>query len=336
MKVRKLVGNAMRLSRRKSLHLLAAATVALPLTLRTAWGQGWPNRVVRIVVPLPPGGGADAVARILAKRFSKIWGEQVIVENKSGAAGDIAFGAVAHAAPDGYTILMNAGTSPRLRGLFHHALDYDPQVDFAPVTMVGKFPFLFVVPAASPFKTLKDFISFAKAHPGKISYAAAGVGSLPHLCGELLERRAGFEMTHVPYRGLAAGELNDLVTGRIDAMFNALASLLPPVRAGQVRALGVTTAERFVTVSDLPTFNESGVPGFDVAGHYGLYVPAKTPPEIVRKVHDATVSTLKEISVKAKFEPLGTAIVGSTPAALAAADRRAVELFDPIIKSLGI
>ena len=276
------------------------------------------------------------MARILAKRFSKIWGEQVIVENKSGAAGDIAFGAVAHAAPDGYTILMNAGTSPRLRGLFHHALDYDPQVDFAPVTIVGKFPFLFVVPAASPFKTLKDFISFAKAHPGKISYAAAGVGSLPHLCGELLERQAGFEMTHVPYRGLAAGELNDLVTGRIDAMFNALASLLPPVRAGQVRALGVTTAERFATVSDLPTFNELGVPGFDVAGHYGLYVPAKDSAgnrqESTRRHRLHTKRNLREDEIRTA----GTAIVGSTPAALAAADRRAVELFGPIIKSLGI
>jgi tripartite-type tricarboxylate transporter receptor subunit TctC len=319
--------------RRRFLQL-AASAVVIPAAAPLAEAQGWPNRVVRVVVGLPAGGGADAVARILANRLSEIWGQQVIVENRSGAGGTLAYDAVAHAPADGYTILL-ATRAPELNQLLFSSISHGA-ADFAPVTVIGKFPYLLVVPASLPVKSLPEFISHAAANPGKVTFASTGVGTLPHLAGELLKRTAGIEMTHVPYRGVAAGAMNDLIAGRIDAMFNALASLLPPVRAGQVRALAVTTAERFPTVHELPTFAECGVRSFDVAAWYALYVPARTAPEIIKKINADTVTALMEPAVRAKFEPLGTALIGSTPDQLADTARADVERFGPIIKALNI
>jgi tripartite-type tricarboxylate transporter receptor subunit TctC len=169
-----------------------------------------------------------------------------------------------------------------------------------------------------------------------MTFASPGVGGAPHLAGELLNRMAGISMTHIPYRGVAAGALGDLLAGRVDAMFNALASLLPPVTAGQVRALGVTSAQRFATIPDIPTFIESGVPGFDVSSGYGLYAPGATPQDVVGKIHAAVVAALAEPAVKAKFEPLGTALIGSTSDALAARDRADAARWGPLIRDLKI
>src|SRR5260370_1115062 len=274
----------MELPRRRFLQLAVTAAV-IPAAADLAEAQSWPNRVVRVVVGLPAGGGADAVARILANRLSEICGQQVIVENRSGASGTLAYDAVAHAAPDGYTILL-AARAPELNQLLFSSIDHKA-ADFAPVTLIGKFLYLLVVPPSSPVNSLQEFVSHARANPGKVPFASTGIGTLPHLAGELLKRAAGIEMTHVPYRGVAAGAMNDLLAGRGDAMFNALASLLQPVRAGQVRALAVTTAERFPAVHELPTFAESDVRGLDVASWYAFYLPAKTPPEIIKKHDDS-------------------------------------------------
>jgi tripartite-type tricarboxylate transporter receptor subunit TctC len=320
---------------RRTFLQLAASAAALTALPRRARSQAWPDRIVRIVVGLPAGGGSDTVARILANRLSEVWGQQVIVENKSGAGGNLAFEAVAHAAPDGNTILL-ATRAPALNRFLYSRLTYDPDADLAPVTLVGRFPYLLVVPNSSPAKTLQGFISHAKANPGKLTFATSGVGGGPHLAAELLKRMAGIEMTHVPYRGVAAGALSDLMADRVDAMFNALASLLPPVRAGQVRGLAVTTAARFESVPDIPTFAESGVPGFDAAAWYGLFVPAKTPPEIVGKINSDTVALLAQAAVKEKFVPLGTAVVGSTQGELAATAKADVERLGPIIKALNL
>ena len=323
----------MELPRRRFLQLAVTAAV-IPAAADLAEAQSWPNRVVRVVVGLPAGGGADAVARILANRLSEIWGQQVIVENRSGASGTFAYDAVAHAAPDGYTILL-AARAPELNQLLFSSINHKA-ADFAPVTLIGKFPYLLVVPASSPVKSLQEFVSHARGNPGKVTFASTGIGTLPHLAGELLKRAAGIEMTHVPYRGVAAGAMNDLIAGRVDAMFNALASLLQPVRAGQVRALAVTTAERFPAVHELPTFAESDVRGFDVASWYAFYLPAKTPPEIIKKIQADTVTALMEPAVRMKFEPLGTALIGSTPDQLAGTARADAEQFGPIIKALNI
>ena len=322
----------MEVPRRRFLQL-AVSTVVIPAA-DPAEAQDWPHRVVRVVVGLPAGGGADAVARILANRLSEMWHQQVIVENRSGASGTLAYDAVAHAAPDGYTILL-AARAPQLNQLLFSSINHNA-ADFAPVTLIGKFPYLLVVPAPSPVKSLQEFISLARANPGKLTFASTGIGTLPHLAGELLKRAVGIEMTHVPYRGVAAGAMNDLVAGRVDAMFNALASLLQPVRTGQVRALAVTTAERFPAVHELPTFAECGVPGFDVASWYAFYLPARTPPEIIKKIQADTATALIDPAVRVKFEPLGTALIGSMPDQLADTARADAERFGPIIKALNI
>jgi tripartite-type tricarboxylate transporter receptor subunit TctC len=320
--------------RRAFLHL-AAGAAALTAVPRIARTQTWPDRIVRIVVGLPAGGGSDTVARILANRLSEIWRQQVIVENKSGAGGNLAFEAVAHSAPDGSTILL-ATRAPALNRFLYSKLTYNPESDLAPVTLIGRFPYLLVVPNSSPAKSLQEFVAHAKTHPGRLTFASPGVGGGPHLAGELLKRMAGIEMTHVPYRGVAAGALSDLMADRVDAMFNALASLLPPVRAGQVRGLAVTTAERFASVPEIPTFAESGLPGFDTSAWYGLFVPAKTPPEVVKKISADTAAMLAEPAVRAKFEPLGTAVIGSAQDELAATAKTDVERLGPIIKALKI
>lgn len=306
----------MKLPRRRFLHLAAGAAV-LATTPRAATGQAWPNRVVRLVVGFPPGGGADAVSRIVAGRLSEVWGQQVVVENKAGAGGNLAFDAVAHANPDGYTILM-AVRAPAISRFLFSTLGYDPEADFAPVSQIGVYAHLLVVPNASPAASLQEFMSMAKANPGKVTFATPGVGTPSHLTAELLKRTAGFEMTHVPYRGVAAGAMNDLIAGRIDAMVNTTGSLLQAARSGQVRGLAISAATRSPLAPEFPTMSDSGVPGFDVSSWYALFAPAKTPPEIVKTMNTDMVAILAEPAVKARLAPLGIEATSSTPDELAA------------------
>jgi tripartite-type tricarboxylate transporter receptor subunit TctC len=290
---------------------------------------------VRLVVGFPAGGGNDVAARILAGRLSEIWGQQVVVENKGGAGGNIGIETVAHAAPDGYTMLMGFPGVVLNRFLFP-SLNYDPVADLAPVALVGTYGNLLVVPNTSPVRKLQEFLAHAKANPGKVTFASPGVGTSPHLSGELLKRRADIELTHVPYRGIAAGGMSDLIAGRVDSMFNTTASLLQPARAGQVRGLAVTSAERVGTASEFPTFAESGVPGFEVAGWYGLFIPARTATGIVEKMHADTAALLREGAIRAKFDVLGVTLIGAGPEALAQRVRTETELWGPIIKAANI
>jgi tripartite-type tricarboxylate transporter receptor subunit TctC len=307
----------------------AAAFSALPWTARAVDAADWPRGTVRIVVGLPPGGGIDAVARILADGLSTLWGAPVIVENRPGAGGNIANSAVAHAAPDGQTILLPADP-PALKGLMSSSLNYDPVADFAPVTQVDKYPYLMVVPNSSAARTLPEFIALAKASPGTISFASTGVGTGSHLVGEMFQRAAGISLIHVPYTGVGPA-MADLASGRLGAMFNAISSLLPLAKAGQVRALGVTTAERFASAPDIPTINESGAPGVNQAGGHGLYVPAKTPPVVVDRIYAGVSAILADAAVREKFAPLGVTVMGAPPGELAAASRKAIQDFGPII-----
>jgi tripartite-type tricarboxylate transporter receptor subunit TctC len=280
-------------------------------------GVGW----IRLAASSPAG-------------LSEFWAQQVVIENKPGAGGTIALDAAAHAAPDGYTLLITAGSPATYSFLF--SLGFDPVADLAPLSGVGRFPNMLVVPNSSPWKSLKDFIAYAKANPNKINWASPGVGTSPHLAGELFKRMAGIEMTHVPYRGVAAGAMSDLLAGRLDAMFNTTGSLLQVVRANQVRGLGVTSGERFATAPDIPTIAESGVLGYDVESFYGLWAPARTPREIVRRMNADIVKMLSEPSVKARFEVIGVLASGSTSEELAAKARADTELWGPIIKAANI
>jgi tripartite-type tricarboxylate transporter receptor subunit TctC len=317
-------------------HLLQYAAIAAFASLsRQATAEAWPSRILRLEVGFPPGGGMDAAGRIVANRLSEILGQQVIVENRPGAGGRIALDALAHAVPDGYTMLIAAG-APAVSGLLFDALSFDPVNDFAPVSLIGTYPSVIVVPNASPAKTLSEFIAYAKANPGKVSWASPGIGSIPHLAGELFKRKAGIEMTHVPYRGVAAGAMTDLIAGRLDAMFNTTASLLQPVRANLVRGLAVTSAERFPAAPEIPTVAESGVPGYEATSWYALYVPAHTPPEIIVRISADTIAMLGETEIKQKYQDLGIIAAGSRPDQLAARNREDVKRWAPIIEEAGI
>jgi tripartite-type tricarboxylate transporter receptor subunit TctC len=289
---------------------------------------------VRLVCPIAAGGTIDGTARILAARLSEIWGQQVVVENKTGAAGNIAAEAVAHADPDGYTIYIPTFGHAANKFLYP-AINYDPVADFAPVSLVGLYPNIMVVPNSSPAHDVREFVAHAKANPGKLSYASAGYGSSLHLAGELFQRMAGIQMRHVPYRG-AAPAFNDLLPGRVDVMFNLMPSGLPLARAGQIRLLGVATGQRVAAAPDIPTIAEQGVPGFEVSSWSGLFVPAKTPAEIVEKIHAGTVAALADPAVKEKLEKLGVVVVGSSSAGLATFLKSEMDKWAPVIKDAGI
>jgi tripartite-type tricarboxylate transporter receptor subunit TctC len=326
--------SSMRLDRRRLLRLAAAAALA-PAFARGAHSQAWPSRVVRIIVGFPPGGGADAVSRILASRLAELWSQQVIVENKPGAGSNLAFDAVAHAPADGYTLLMAVRAPGVSRSLFA-TLSYDPDADFAPISQIGTYAHLLVVPAASPARSLAEFMANARANPGKVTYATPGIGTPSHLTSELLKRTAGFEMTHVPYRGVAAGAMSDLIAGRIDAMMNTTGSLLQAARGGQVRGLALSAAARSPLAPEFPTMAEAGVPGFAVSSSYALFAPAATPPEIVRRINTDMRTMLAEPAVAARLAPLGIEAASSTPEQLAMNAQAETALWGPVIRAAGI
>jgi tripartite-type tricarboxylate transporter receptor subunit TctC len=318
-----------RMRRRDFITGIAIAATAWPLA---AHAERWPTQLVRIVCPLAAGGGIDATARIVAARLSEIWRQQVVVENKSGASGNIAAEFVARSDPDGFTIYI--ATFPHATNSYlYPSLGYDPVADFAPVTLIGLYPLMMVVPNSSPAHSVEEFIAYAKVN--KLSYASSGHGTSLHLAGELFKRRAGIDMTHVPYRG-AGPAFNDLIPGRVDAMINFTASSLPLVRQGQLRALAVATAKRLEVAPDLPTMAEAGVPGVEVSSWSAFFVPAKTPEAIIRKIHDDTVAVLAEPAVRGKLEQVGVVVIGSTPDELAAFLRAEMDKWGHVIKAANI
>jgi tripartite-type tricarboxylate transporter receptor subunit TctC len=289
---------------------------------------------VRLICPIAAGGGIDAVTRVVASRLAEIWRQQVVVENRTGGSNNIAAEAVARSEPDGHTIFATP-SSLSVAGLLFSSLPYDPVADFAPVSLIGIYPNIMVVPNSSPAHSVQEFIAYAKGNQGRTTYASGGHGSSLHLAGELFKRMTGTEMTHIPYRG-AAPAFNDLIPGRVDVMFNLISSSLPLARAGQLRALAVATLERAAIAPDLPTVSESGVPGFDVSSWIGLFVPAKTPSAIVSKLHADSVTAVSDLTTRRKLEEMGVTVIGSTPTELAAQIRADIAKWEPIIKEAGI
>jgi tripartite-type tricarboxylate transporter receptor subunit TctC len=323
----------MKLQRRRFLQLAGAATLAS--STRAAFAQSYPNRVVRLLVGFPPGGGADLATRIVSEGLSNQWKQQTIVENKPGAGARLAMDAATKAPPDGYTLLVAPG-SPEVNRFLFSTLTFDPVADLSPVSLIGTYPNIIAVANNSQFNKLGDFIAYATANPGKVSWASPGVGTVPHLSGELFKHMTGLEMTHVPYRGMTDGLMTDLMTGRVDLMFNTTGSLLQPVKSKQLRGLAVTTAARFPGAPELPTVAESGVPGYDVSSWYALYAPAKTPPDVIKKINADMVTILADPAIKQKFEPLGVLAQSSTPEALIARNATDAKLWGPIIEEAHI
>jgi tripartite-type tricarboxylate transporter receptor subunit TctC len=325
--------------RRRLVELAVASALASALGGRTAAAQapsvqGWPSRFVKLVVPFTPGGGIDGIGRILGARLSEMWGQQVVIENKPGAGGNIASEFVARSAPDGYTMYITAAGLAVNRYLFA-SINYDPLADFAPVTLICLFPNLLVVPNSSPLRSVNDLLAQAKKNPGKVTFASPGHGSSPHMSGELFKYMAKVDLTHVPYRGTSPA-YTDVIAGRVDCTFAVMASGLPLVQSGQLRALGVTTATRVAAAPEVPTIAEAGVPGYDMSSWFAFFVPAKTPPEIIRKMHVDTIAALAEPQVRTKLDALGVVVVGSTPEQLGTHLQAEMEKWAPVIKAANI
>lgn len=314
----------------------AAITAAAGLAPAIGFGvdpvlaQPWPIRPVHFVVPFPAGVAPDIGCRIITARLADMWAQQAVVENKPGAGGNLGTETVARSPPDGSTVLMAAFTHA-VNVFLYKTLGYDPIVDFAPVTLLSEQPCVMIVPNSSPVQSVAEFIAYAKAHRGKVTYASAGHGTSPHLCGELFKRITGIEMTHVPYR---AGAQQDLIAGHVDVMFAVAPFNL--LNAGQVRGLAVTTAKRTTAAPDLPTLAESGLPDFDVAPWWGFLVPARTSAAIIKKLHADAVSVLGEPEVRQKMESLGSNVVGSSPEEFSTRLKAEMAKWGPIIRDTHI
>jgi tripartite-type tricarboxylate transporter receptor subunit TctC len=326
------------MTRRRFVILAASAVVSSTVSRASAQTSqtlpNWPARHVRLIVPFPPGGGTDAIARILAGKLSDLWGQQMVVENRGGGSANIGHEAVARADPDGYTVLIASMQLAVNRFLFP-SLSYNAVTDLAPVSLICDYPNIMVVPVTSPAHSVADFIAYARAHPGKMTFASSGHGTSVHLSGELFKRMAGVDIMHVPYRG-AGPALNDLIPGRVDVMFNNIGAVLPLIQGEKLRGLAVTTAKRMAAVPDTPTIAESGVPGFDVSSWYALFVPARTPSAIVAKFHADVVTALSDAVIRERLEQLGVAVVGSSPQELAVYLKAEMEKWGPVIKAAGI
>ena len=323
------------LDRRRFVALSSASALAPWLMPCSARAQStYPTRFVRLIVPFPPGGGTDAIARVVSVSLSAIWGQQMVVENKGGGATSIGTDAVAKADPDGHTVLLQSVPLAVNKYLFA-TLPFDPMADLAPVSLICDYPNVMAVPMSSPAHSVREFIAYAKANPVKANYASSGHGTSVHLAGELFNKMTGLKLQHIPYRG-AGPALNDLIPGRVDVMFNNIGAVMPLIKGGKLRALGVTTAKRTPALPELAPIAESGVPGFDVSSWYALFAPAKTPPDIIRKANADTRAALAVPATRARLEELGVVVIGSSPEALGAHLRSEMDKWGPVIREAGI
>ena len=301
----------MKFPRRTFLHL-AAGAAALPEVLRIAWAQAYPTRPVRVVVGQAAGSGSDAVARLIGQFLSERFGQQFVIENRPGAGGNIATEAVVRSPPDGYTLVL-VNTSSAIDATLYDKLNFDVMRDITPIAGIATFEFVIEVNPSVPTKTLPEFIAYAKANPGKINMASAGIGSAHHLFGELFKMMAGVEMVHVPYRG-STPALTDLLGGRVQVMFDATTSSLPHIRAGKLRPLAVTTATRSELLPDIPTIGDF-VPGYEAHGWIGFGAPKNTPAAVVDRLNNEINSAISDSSIKARLIDLGGLVLPpSSPA----------------------
>ena len=325
------------LTRRHLIALSAAQAFAPSAFIRHARAEApkadFPNKPVRLIVPVAAGGPTDIVARMLAEKLSKIWGQQVVIENKGGAGTNIGNEYVAQSDPDGYTVLF-ATASLAVNTSLYRSLSYDPIADFAPASLVTQLAYFVFVPNSSPAHSIKELIDHARSRPGKLTMASPGTGSAPFLAEMLFLQMAGIEMTHVPYRG-ASPAFTDLIPGRVDCYFGS-GALLSYARSGQVRVLATTGPKRDAAAPDVPTIAEAGVPGYDVTAWQALFVPAKTPPEIVRKISADTTTALAEPAIKDKLATNGYAAEGSSPEELEKLLKSEIARWSAVIKSVGI
>jgi tripartite-type tricarboxylate transporter receptor subunit TctC len=301
-------------TRRRAALLLALAT---PVLATPAVADDYPSRSIRLVVPYAPGGGADSVARIVARRVSESIGQPIVVENRGGAGAILGTDLVAKAAPDGYMLLLGQSGPISINPAVYKTLPYDPVKDFAPITMTTAYPYILVVNAELSAKTLQEFVALAKSKPGAMNYGSTGVGAANHLVAELFNSKAGLKMTHVPYRGTALA-VADLIGGQLSMVFGDPISVLPHIKSGKLRALAVTSLERSSVAPEVPTVVESGYPGFEALAWHGILAPAKTPPAVIKKLNAEIVKALADPETSKLLTNQAMQTVGNTPEAFAA------------------
>lgn len=320
-------------TRRASLALGLGMLTALGAS--TAMAAGFPQRTVTMVVPFAAGGSTDVVARIIAEKMSEDLGQQVIVQNVAGAGGNLGADNVARAEPDGYTILMGTVATHALNPLILKSTPYDPQKDFAPVSLLVVVPNVLVVNPELPAKSVQELIALLKAEPDKWSYASSGNGTPLHLSGELFNSMAGTKMQHIPYKG-AGPALTDLLGNQVSIMFDNLPSSSGHIKSGKLRALAVTTAQRAPSFPDIPTVAESGVPGYETYTWNALFAPANTPADIVARLNASANKALKDPAVAGRMKEFSATIVGSTPDELGAHVKAELAKWEPIVKGANI
>jgi len=284
----------------------------LALVATAASAQTYPTKPIRLVVPFPPGGATDILARDVAQKLTEAWGQQVIVDNRPGAGGNIGSELVAKSAPDGYTLEMGTVGTHAINASLYAKMPYDHVKDFVPVILVAGVPNVLVVNPAVPANSVAELIAYAKANPGKLNFASSGNGTSIHLSGELFKFMAGVQMTHVPYKG-SAPALQDLIGGQVQLMFDNLPPSLPQIKAGKLRALAVTSLARAPALPDVPTMAEAGLPGYEASSWFGVLAPAGTPPAIVTKLNAEIARWLATPEAKEKLSKQGANAAGGTP-----------------------
>jgi len=318
------------------MSIRAGIAAALAFCATACLAAPYPEKPIRLVVPWPPGGSSDATARILATKLTESMGQTVIVDNKPGVSGVLGTDIVARSPKDGYTLLWaisNHVTNPMLR----KHVPYDPMKDFSPIALIGYTPFMLVVNPNLPVKTPRELADYAKARPGAVPYASAGHGTSHHLGMQLLSNMAGIEMLHVPYKG-GAPAINDLLGGQVSVYMEVLSTVEPLVRSGKLRALGVTTLQRVPLVPDIPTISESGYPGFEIVGYWGLLSPAGTPEDVVAKLNLETNKALARADTQESLRSLAMVYepAGSTPDKFRAFMQAQIPKYAKLIRDAGV
>jgi len=311
--------------------ILACAAVVVS---SVAEAQTYPVKGVRIIVPFPAGGATDIMARLVAQRLSEMWGQQVIVDNRGGAAGTIGSDLAAKSAPDGYTILVGTSSTHAIAQSLYAKLPYDSVKDFAPVTGLATSTIVLSTHPSVPAKSVRELIALAKAQPNALSFASSGSGGVSHLVAEMFKSQAGIQMLHVPYKGDTQA-LADLVGGQVSLEFGTALSFIPHIQAGKLKALAVTSLARSPVMSDVPTVAESGLKGFEALQWYGLFAPAGTPREIVARINADTVKTLRTNDMKERLAKLASDVVANTPDEFAAFQKSEINKWAQVVKQSG-
>ncbi len=314
--------------------LLAAAVTAL-WPFSRAHAEDYPDRPVKVIVPTPPGGPVDVIARIAANSLQTTLGKAFVVENRAGAGNTIGSKDAAEAAPDGYTLLYSSASGLVIAPLLHPDAGYDPIKSFDPIALVGESSNILVVNPAVPAKTVQELVAYAKANPGKVNFSSGGIGVLPHLIGEMFKARAGIDIVHVPYKG-GGPSINDVVAGNVQMTFEGTSVLLPLIEAGRLRALAVTTAKRIPQLPDVPTMVESGFPNFVSTSWTGFLAPAHTPAPIIAKLNASINTSLKTEELKIALARLSNEPLGGTPADFTAVIKGDLDKWSPIVNTLGL